>query len=230
MIFLEFAKKGTYTLATVTESERSQEIIRICKDAYGSIAPFLAYNTPFQLLVAVAMSAQTTDEQVNRCTPTLFEKYPTERELALASLEDIESIIKTTGFFRSKARHIKGAAMFLIENFAGCVPDNMEDLIKIPGIGRKSAGVILHYIFGKPAIIVDTHFGRVSRKLGFTSSEDPFVIEKDIAALVPLEFWSDASMLLNVHGRRICQARKPRCAECRLISFCPSAIVGSSLV
>ena len=200
-------------------------ILKRCRSAYGEVPTFLDYSSSFELLVSVILSAQTTDDQVNRCAPVLFATYPDARSLADAESEHLESLIKSTGYFRAKAKNIKAAAQYLIEHFDGLVPDSMEQLVLIPGVGRKTAGVILHHIYGKPAIIVDTHFGRVCRRLGFSRYEDPVKLEQDLAVIFNPEDWSDCSMLLNLHGRRICQARKPRCADCFLIDLCPSAII-----
>lgn len=181
----------------------------------------LEHESPFQLLVAVILSAQTTDEQVNRVLPDLFERYPGPDELAEADLSDVEGIIRSTGYFRSKAKNIVAAARAIRDRFDGIVPGTMEELVTIPGAGRKSAGVVLHHIFGVPAIIVDTHFGRVSRRLGFAAARDPAVLEREIAAILDPEEWGRASMLLNYHGRRTCTARKPSCDSCRLLDICP---------
>ncbi len=202
-------------------------IIQLCRQSYGTVTGFLSYASPFQLLIAVILSAQTTDDQVNRCTPELFRLYPDVRRLARAPLEDLEGLVHATGFFRTKAKNIKAAALYLMEHHEGRVPDTMDELVLIPGVGRKSAGVVLHQVFQKPAIIVDTHFGRVCRRLGFSNHEDPVRLEHEVASLFLASDWGDISMLLNLHGRRVCMARNPRCMDCFLQDQCPATITGS---
>lgn len=180
----------------------------------------LSYTNAFELLIAVVLSAQTTDAQVNKITPALFSRYPDSHALAGARQEEVEGLIHSTGFYRSKARNIIGASKVLVEDFGGRVPQTMEELVRIPGVGRKSAGVVLHHIFDKPAIIVDTHFGRVVRRLGLTAHEDPKRVEQDIAAQLDRAYWSEFSMTANLHGRALCHARKPRCSECFLLPWC----------
>jgi endonuclease-3 len=201
-------------------------ILQRCRQVYGHVPGFLRYRTPFELLIGVILSAQTTDEQVNNCTPALFHRYPDALRLSRADPEDLEELVHATGFYRVKARNIKAAAQHLLEHHGGQVPDSMEALVLIPGVGRKTAGVVLHHVFGKPAIIVDTHFGRVCRRLGFSRHDDPGDLESDLSRLFAPEEWGDCSMLLNLHGRRVCTARKPRCADCFLLDTCPAAIVG----
>ena len=201
-------------------------VLQRCRERYGQVPGFLMFGSPFELLIAVILSAQTTDEQVNRATPELFRRYPDALRLSRADPSDLEQLIYGTGFYRAKARNIKAAAQYLMDVHNGQVPDTMEALVPIPGVGRKTAGVVLHHVFNKPAIIVDTHFGRVCRRLGFSRHEDPERLEQDIARLFPAENWGECSMLLNLHGRRICTARKPLCADCFLIDTCPSTIVG----
>ncbi|NCN04583.1 MAG: endonuclease III [Spirochaetales bacterium] len=202
-------------------SENRQRTFLVLEEHYDSQTSLLHYETAFQLLVAVALSAQTTDNQVNKITPSLFSRFPDPESLGKANLEEVEEIIHSTGFYRTKAKNILRAGMMIYKDFGGIVPDSMDDLITIPGIGRKSAGVILHHIYHKPAIIVDTHFGRVMYRLGLTQSKDPGVIEKDIAALFPSDQWSGLSMTANLHGRALCHGRKPKCAECFLAPLCP---------
>lgn len=205
--------------------DASALILKRCRSAYGKVPSFLEYRSPFELLVAVILSAQTTDDQVNKASPALFGQYGDAASLARAELGQLEELVRSTGYFRAKARNIKAAAQCLVERFGGEVPQTMEELVLIPGVGRKSAGVILHHVWGKPAIIVDTHFGRVCRRLGFSRNEDPVKLEQDLARMFEPADWSDCSMLLNLHGRRICTARKPRCSDCFLVDLCPSSIV-----
>ncbi len=182
----------------------------------------LQYRNPFELLIGVILSAQTTDEQVNAILPELFKRFSDANSLAAADHSEVESIIHSVGFFRQKARSIIGTAAALVREFNGQVPHTMADLVSLPGVGRKSAGVILLHIYDEPAIIVDTHFGRVARRLGYTTARDPLRIERDVAAVLPREYWNSASMRLNYHGRRYCFARKPACPSCPLNDLCPS--------
>jgi endonuclease-3 len=186
----------------------------------------LVHDNAFQLLVATVLSAQTTDESVNRVTPVLFRRYPTPADLAAADPEELESMIRPTGFFRSKARSLRGTAAALEERFGGVVPRRMEDLVTLPGVGRKTANVVLSVGFGLPGLPVDTHVGRVSRRLGLTTATDPVEAEADLDALVPPAERGRFSLRLIQHGRRVCVARRPRCADCLLADFCPSAGTG----
>jgi endonuclease-3 len=183
----------------------------------------LRHDNPFELLVATILSAQTTDERVNLVTPGLFSAYPDADALAHASPTRLEELIRSTGFFRSKARSLLGASQALVERFGGEVPSSMEDLVTLPGVGRKTANVVLSVAFGAPGFAVDTHVGRLSRRLGFTASSDPEVVERDVEALVPPEEWGALSLRLILHGRAVCRARKPRCETCELSDVCPSA-------
>ncbi|MDA8075361.1 MAG: endonuclease III [Actinomycetota bacterium] len=183
----------------------------------------LQHDNPFQLLVATILSAQTTDERVNLVTPDLFSAYPDADALAHADPTHLEGLIRSTGFFRSKARSLIGASRALVERFGGEVPSSMEDLVTLPGVGRKTANVVLSVAFGEPGFAVDTHVGRLSRRLGFTTSSDPEVVERDVEALVPPEELGALSLRLILHGRAVCVARKPRCGTCVLADVCPSA-------
>lgn len=187
----------------------------------------LDFRTPYQLLVATVLSAQTTDQRVNSVTPKLFDRYPTAADLAAAVPEEVEEIIRSTGFFRSKARSIMGLARELEERFGGEVPQAMEDLVTLPGVGRKTANVIRSVAFGLPGLAVDTHVTRLTRLLGLTESQDPVKIESDVCALLPPAAWGSFGLKLILHGRRVCVARRPRCADCVLTDFCPSAGIGA---
>jgi len=197
------------------------EIIRRLNIEYPDRRPLLKYTSPFQLMVAVSLSAQTTDAAVNKVTPELFGRWPTPEALALADISELEDLIHSLGFFRQKSRNLKGAARRILEEFDGEIPQGMDDLTSIPGIGRKSANVIRAHVWNLPGIIVDTHFGRVCRRLGLTDKKDPQKVEKEISALVPLDLQGDFSMTANLHGRRYCSARKPNCVECPLNDICP---------
>lgn len=182
----------------------------------------LRYRTDFELLIAVILSARTTDALVNRVTPALFAKYPDAEGLAHAAVSEVEQIVKPTGFYRMKAKNIVACANKLAGDHGGRLPATMEELVALPGVGRKTAGVILAVIHRKNAIIVDTHFGRVARRLGLTSQTEASKVEREIARRVDEHLWSSLSMLLNRHGRRYCTARSPKCCECPIAELCPS--------
>lgn len=185
----------------------------------------LTHENPFQLLIATILSAQTTDRSVNLVTPELFRRYPAAQELAGANPADVEKLIKPTGFFRLKTRRIIAASRALVELFGGEVPKTMGDMIKIPGIGRKTANVILGAGFDEPGFAVDTHVIRLTNRLGFVATRDPVKIEAQVCAMVPREEWTALSLRLILHGRRVCDARRPRCGECVLNDFCPSSLL-----
>jgi len=192
------------------------------KEAYPAVTE-LAHQDPFQLLIATILSAQTTDRSVNLVTPELFRRYPTAADLAAADPAVVETLIKPTGFFRAKTRSIIAASRKLVDLFDGIVPNNIDDLVKLPGIGRKTANVILGVGFDVPGFAVDTHVKRLTNRLKITSSKDPVKIERQICSMVPKEEWTGLSLRLILHGRRICIARRPRCEECILNDFCPSS-------
>lgn len=202
------------------EREESREIIRRLKEEYGTPAPMLDYETPFQLMVAVVLSAQCTDERVNKVTKELFKIAGTPEKMATLKLDELENLIKSTGFYRNKAKNILESAKIILTNYEGKLPDTMEELLKLPGVGRKSANVILGHIYGVPGVTVDTHVKRVSRRLGFTESEQPEKIEKDVMAAVERDNWFIFSNLIIIHGRKICSARKPKCEICILNDKC----------
>ncbi len=181
----------------------------------------LAHDDPFQLLAATILSAQTTDEAVNSVTPTLFARYPTAADLAVADPADVERMVHATGFFRAKTRSLLGMAATVEDRFGGEVPTAMEDLVTIPGVGRKTANVVRSVAFGLPGLPVDTHVGRLSRRLGLTPETDPVKAESDLNAVVPARDRGGFSLRLILHGRRVCQARRPRCDLCVLAGFCP---------
>ena len=185
----------------------------------------LVHDGPFQLLVATILSAQTTDEQVNSVTPALFAAYPKPADLAVADTVDVERLIHPTGFFRNKTRSLVAMAAALEERYGGEVPSRMEDLVTLPGVGRKTANVVRSVGFGLPGLPVDTHVGRLARRLGLTEETDPVKVEADLDRLVPPAERGRLSLRLILHGRRVCQARRPRCEECVLSDFCPSSRV-----
>jgi endonuclease-3 len=198
-------------------------VLELLRPIYPDPKPLLRYENSYQLMVAVALSAQTTDAQVNAITPELFRTFPDPVALMEADPTEVERIIHSVGFFRSKAKNIIAAAATLVREFEGVLPRHIDDLVKLPGIGRKSAGVLLTHLYDEPALIVDTHFGRVTRRLGYTESKDPNRIERDCARQMPRGLWAEASMVLNYHGRYCCTARKPECGRCPLSDLCPSA-------
>ena len=195
-------------------------------DAYPDAHCALDHRSPYELLAATILSAQCTDVRVNMVTPSLFASYPTARELAAAEQEDVEEIIRSTGFFRSKAKNLIGRARALVELYGGEVPRSMDELTTLPGVGRKTANVILGNAFGQnDGVVVDTHVARLAHRLGLVTGDDPVKIERALMKLFPREQWTMLSHLLIEHGRRICDARKPRCAECFLSDICPSSTI-----
>jgi endonuclease III len=188
----------------------------------------LDFGTPFQLLVATILSAQCTDKRVNMVTPVLFSRYPTVASLARAKQEDVEEIIKSTGFFRNKAKSIIAMAGALVDRHGGQVPSTLAELVTLPGVGRKTANVILGNAFDiNEGVVVDTHVARVAGRLGLTRETDPAKVEQELMKLFPQDRWTMLAHLLIFHGRRVCDAKKPRCSECTLAAICPSAGIGS---
>ncbi|MEE9566681.1 MAG: endonuclease III [Desulfobacteria bacterium] len=200
--------------------QRITKITGILRRTYPDVKTALRHKNPVQLLVATILSAQCTDEQVNRVTPTLFKKLPTAKDFAEVSLSDLEGMIRSTGFYRNKAKSIKACCVALVERHGGKVPDNIEDLVKLPGIGRKTANVILGSAFGIPGIVVDTHVKRVSQRIGLTKESDPVKVEFDLMGLIPKKDWIAFSHQMIWHGRALCKARKPKCSECPLLDLC----------
>ena len=182
----------------------------------------LDFTTPLELLVATILSAQCTDRRVNKVTPVLFARYRSAADYASANQEELENIIRSTGFYRTKARNIIALGQRLCDEHGGEVPDRLEDLVKLPGVGRKTANVVLGNAFGVPGLTVDTHFGRLVRRFGMTRQTDPVKVEQEIAALFPPEEWTMLSHRLIWHGRRVCHARRPACGACELQHLCPS--------
>ncbi len=183
----------------------------------------LKHKNAFQLLVATILSAQCTDKRVNMVTPALFKKYPTPARLAAADFEELSELVHTTGFYKSKARNLTGMAQALIADFGGKVPLEMEDLVQLAGVGRKTANVVRSVVMGLPGLPVDTHVGRLSRRLGLTVETDPVKVEIELGKFLPPPEWGDFSLRLIQHGREVCFARKPKCEECALNDYCPSA-------
>jgi endonuclease-3 len=186
----------------------------------------LDFTNPFELLVATVLSAQTTDKMVNKVTPALFAKYPDAVALAGADREELEAILKPTGFFRAKANSVLGLSQALVGRYDGEVPGRMADLVTLPGVGRKTANVVLGNAFGVPGLTVDTHFGRLVRRFGWTAEDDPVKVESEIAELIPKKEWTDFSHRVIFHGRRVCHAKKAACGACGLAKWCPSFGIG----
>lgn len=209
------------------EASSARSIYRILTKEYPDARCELDFNSPLELLIATVLSAQCTDVRVNAVTPVLFKRFPTLETLAAAKLSDVEEIIYSTGFFRSKAKNIKELANIILNNFDGEVPNDLAKLVTLPGVGRKTANVVLGNAFGIPGLTVDTHFGRLSRRFGWSKSNDPVKVENDVAKLIPEKEWTLLSNKLIWHGRRICHSRKPECGICPLAKLCPSAGIGT---
>ena len=203
-------------------------IYRILSKEYPDACCELDFESPFQLLVATVLSAQCTDKRVNAVTPQLFAKYPNVKKMANAKISDIEKIIKSTGFFRAKARNIKALSEAITFRYNGEVPAVLEELVTLPGVGRKTANVVLGNAFDIPGLTVDTHFGRLVRRFGWTEETDPVKVERDVAKLIPKKEWTHISHRLIWHGRRICHSRKPACGACPLAKHCPSFGIGEA--
>jgi endonuclease III len=206
------------------QTARALEVLNRLKTHYPNATCSLDYETPFQLLVATILSAQCTDERVNKVTPSLFARFPDAQSMAEAAPQEIEDLVKSTGFFRNKAKNIQAAAQKIIREFDGIVPNTMAQLITLPGAARKTANVVLAHAYGINAgVTVDTHVKRLSNRLGFTTFDDPGKIEKDLMKILPQPDWENWSIRLIYHGRATCDARKPDCASCFLADLCPSA-------
>ncbi len=202
--------------------KRLPGILKILEKTYPAAETCLTFRTPWELLVATILSAQCTDERVNKVTPGLFTKYPDVEAFARADQAALEAEIRSTGFFRNKARNILGAARTVIADFAGRVPETMAELVTLPGVARKTANIVLSSAFHKAeGIAVDVHVARLSRRMGLTKQSVPEKIERDLLVLVPRKYWLDFNYLLVNHGRAVCQARKPRCGECPVRALCP---------
>lgn len=206
------------------EKERMALCLKILKQTYPDATCALTYSNAFELLVATVLSAQCTDKRVNMVTPALFETYGTPEKLAKASLPKVESLIRSTGFFKNKAKALVELSKDIVSHHQGQVPQTLDQLTKLRGVGRKTANVVLGNAFGIAGLVVDTHVGRLCRRLGFTKQQDPEKVESEMMVLVPKEEWTLFSHLLISHGRAICDARKPKCVECQLKEICPRLI------
>ena len=207
--------------ATGKGREKAKKIISILEKRFPNAGIQLKYNNNFELLASVILSAQCTDARVNMVTPTLFDKYKSIGDFAIANIDELESIIKSTGFYRQKAKRIKESARTIIEKHDGKVPNSMKELLELPGVARKTANVVLQNAYGtNEGVVVDTHVKRVSNRLGFTTNKDPVKIEQDLMKLIPKHLYGKASDLLIFHGRYTCKAQRPLCAECALFDLC----------
>jgi endonuclease III len=209
----------------VQKSARTHAIAERLAHAYPELQVPLNHRNAFELLIAVILSAQCTDAAVNKVTPELFRRYPDPERMARASMEEIEKLIHGLGLFRSKAKSLRRCAKQIVEEFGGKIPSTMVELTRLAGVGRKTANVILGHAFDTPGIAVDTHCKRLSRRLGLTGQQDPNKIERDLSRLLPATEWTDFSLRLIIHGRRVCRARKPACEICVLHELCPSRVL-----
>jgi endonuclease-3 len=215
-------------MADTENRKQARAIYRILTKTYPEIRCELDFKNPLQLIVAVVLSAQCTDKRVNQITPALFKKYKSAQDYAQASLPDIEELIFSAGFYHAKARHLKGLGAKLVEEFDGEVPSTLEELITLPGVGRKTANVVLGHAFDIPGITVDTHFGRLSRRFEWTTAMDPVKVEFEVGELIPQKEWTNLSQRMIWHGRRICHSRKPACGACPVAKICPSVGIGET--
>ncbi len=200
---------------------KTDKIRKILRSAYPEVKTQLMYQNPFELLVATILSAQCTDKQVNSITNALYKTLKTPEDFARTPIERIEKLIRSTGFFRNKARNIKNCSVRLVKNYNGKVPASLEELVKLPGVGRKTANVVLCAAFGIPGVVVDTHVARISQRLDLTQNKDPVKIELDLMKIVPKKDWCSFPLQLIYFGRSICTARKPKCPFCLLAKLCP---------
>jgi endonuclease-3 len=206
--------------------KNARAIYRILSKTYPEVRCELDFKNPLQLLVAVVLSAQCTDKRVNAITPALFKKYKSAKDYAKAPLAELEQFIYSAGFYHAKARHLQGLGRKIVEEYGGQVPATIEELTTLPGVGRKTANVVLGHAFGIPGITVDTHFGRLSRRFGWTTSLDPVKVELEVGLLIPEKEWTNLSQRMIWHGRRICHSRKPACGACPVAKICPSVGIG----
>ncbi len=207
-----------------SKQQRASDVLQRLTQLYPDATFSLTYESPVQLLVATILSAQCTDERVNKVTPALFARYPDAAALAGANVEELEGLIRSTGFYRNKAKNIRGACQMIMERFEGQVPQTMEALTQLPGVARKTANVVLAHCFGINAgVTVDTHVKRLSRRLGLTAQENPVKVERELMPLLPQADWEHWSIRLIYHGRAVCKARTPNCGGCVLADLCPAA-------
>lgn len=216
-------------MAVLSETRKdARAIYRVLSKRYPNVRCELDFKNPLELTVAVVLSAQCTDKRINQITPALFKKYRRPIDYAKAPLTEIEDFIFSAGFYHAKARHLKGLGRKIVDDFNGEVPSTIEELITLPGVGRKTANVVLGHAFGIPGITVDTHFGRLSRRFGWTTSTDPVKVEHEVGELIPQKEWTNLSQRMIWHGRRVCHSRKPACGACPLAKQCPSFGIGET--
>ena len=211
------------TVKKIELTKRATDVLRLLKREYPVAICELTHESAFQLLAATILSAQCTDVRVNIVTPALFDAYPTPAKLATADVAHVEQLVRSTGFYQTKAKNLVGMANQVMSRFGGEVPREIEDLITLPGVGRKTANVLRSVVFKLPGLPVDTHVGRLSRRLGLTKLEDPVKVEYELNAMLPPPEWGQFSLRLILHGRRVCDAKKPKCEDCLLEKLCPSS-------
>ena len=204
-------------------AKRATDVLKLLKREYPVAICELTHESAFQLLAATILSAQCTDVRVNMVTPALFDAYPTPEKLSLADVSHVEQLVRSTGFYQTKAKNLVAMSSQVMTRFGGEVPREIEDLITLPGVGRKTANVLRSVVFNLPGLPVDTHVGRLSRRLGLTKLEDPVKVEYELNAMLPPQEWGQFSLRLILHGRRVCDARKPKCEDCLLEKLCPSS-------
>jgi endonuclease III len=220
----------TVTRKLSAKKQRALEILIRLKRLYPNATCTLDYATPVQLLVATILSAQCTDERVNLVTPALFQRFPDAKAMAQAEVTEIETLVRSTGFYRNKAKNIQAACRMIVEEYGGLVPKTMEELLRLPGVARKTANVVAAHAYGMNlGVTVDTHVKRLTNRLGLTKSTEPIKIERDLITLIPQPDWENWSIRLIYHGRAVCMARNPQCDRCELADLCPSATVGGGL-
>ena len=217
-------KAGKPKSAPEVDPQRLRAILKGLDKLYPDAACSLDHQNALQLLVATILSAQCTDERVNKVTPALFERYPSAADFARADPEELMELIRSTGFFRNKAKSIMGMAKGILEKHGGEVPGKLDDLVKLPGVGRKTANVVLGNAFGVPGITVDTHVGRISRRLEFTTQKDPVKVEFDLMEIIPEKRWTKFCHQVILHGRTLCMAKKPNCPQCLILKQCPHGL------
>ena len=221
---MNLSSHSLYTLSRVTLKTKTNKIVKLLKDKYGHVECYLTHKNEFELLVAVILSAQCTDDRVNLTTPSLFKAFPNPAKLSKAKLSQVEKLIKSCGFYKNKAKNLIGMAQRLMSHHEGKVPDDIKSLTDLPGVGRKTANVVLGNWFGKSAgVVVDTHVKRITNLLGLTKNKEPEKIEQDLNNIVPKEDWDQFSLWLIAHGRETCIARRAQCVSCMLASHCDSA-------
>ncbi len=206
-------------------TKRTSDVLRRLKVEYPQAICELTHESAFQLLAATILSAQCTDVRVNMVTPALFKSYPTAEKLSVADVRHVEQLVRSTGFYQTKAKNLVGMASQVMLRYGGEVPREIEDLVTLPGVGRKTANVLRSVVFDLPGLPVDTHVGRLSRRLGLTKQEDPVKVERELNAMLPPPEWGQFSLRLILHGRRVCDARKPKCEVCLLENLCPSSML-----